>query len=351
MKAKPLLKKHLGIACTPAVNQYLAQGRFEGLNIANILTELAIDAAVLADNSKHISGVQFQQIIKRLISQSTNPLFGLHSSSFVRADSYSVLGFISVNCTTFGEAISKIQPFEPLVGDMGVTQIINDQKTSQIRWICQYTDPTVIRHMVDNCLSSWLTFTQRLIGSSFSPKQVLLQRTPPPLTQQQQYHATFGCPILYNQNVDALIIDNQLLNVPLTKANPTLLDHLESRALTMVNSLEQLQSTSEKVEMLILAQLSLGLPKRATIAKQLEISEKTLQRKLAAENTNYIKVLDLVRLNQVNEWLSMPGLSLIEISQLSGFGETRSFYRWFKHITGTTPRQFDTGKHVTSVLQ
>jgi AraC-like DNA-binding protein len=351
VKAKPLLKKHLGIACIPAVNQYLAQGRFEGINVTAILTELTIDTKLLDNHSKHISGALFQQVIEALVKQSQNPLFGLHSSRFVRADSYSVLGFISMNCTTFGEAISKIKPFEQLVGDMGVTTIIHGATTSEIRWTCQYTQPTVTRHMVDNCLSSWLTFTHRLIGSSFSPKQVLLQRATPTLALQQQYHTTFNCPVLYNQDVNALVIDNQLLGAPLTKADPTLLNNLESRAQTMVNSLNLLQSTAEKVAMLVLAQLSLGLPKREMIAKQLDISEKMLQRRLQTENTSFLKILDSVRLNQVNEWLNMTGLSLIEISQLSGFAEPRSFYRWFKHKTGDTPRQFETGKHNATMLE
>jgi AraC-like DNA-binding protein len=97
------------------------------------------------------------------------------------------------------------------------------------------------------------------------------------------------------------------------------LGSLESQAHTQLKLLSQLESTSEKVAMLVGAQLNQGLPKRALIAAQLNMSEKTLQRRLKAQKTHYLAVLDKVRLARVEELLNLPGLSLVQISQLSGF--------------------------------
>lgn len=331
-------KNQLGIASIPAINQYLAQAKSEGIDVGTILREMSLNEAIFTDNSRHITGAQFQTLITALLQCSGNPLFGLHSSRFVRPDSYSILGFIAVNCSTFDEAIRKIQPFEQLVGDMGITKISHGATTTQIQWHCQYTEPAVVRQMVDNCLSSWLAFTRTIIGPKYHPKHVLLRQPSPSLQTQQQYQTVFSCPVLFNQIVDALVIDNALLSVPLTHADPARLGSLESQAHTQLKLLSQLESTSEKVAMLVGAQLNQGLPKRALIAAQLNMSEKTLQRRLKAQKTHYLAVLDKVRLARVEELLNLPGLSLVQISQLSGFSEPRSFYRWFKQITGHSPR-------------
>jgi AraC-like DNA-binding protein len=334
----PKVKKRLGIASIGAVNQYLAQAQFEGIECDAILSKSGIDETELADNASHITGIQFQQLISLLLEHSNNPFFGLHSSAFVRPDSYSLLGFISINCRTFGEAIAKIQPFEPLVGDMGATRLSSSGQSTQIQWICQYTNPQVVPQMVDNCLASWLTFTRSMIGPNYSPQRVLLRRQAPSLTDQQQYQRFFACSVRFNQNIDALVFDKALLGVPLTQADPNLLAALESQATSLVQSLSLLETTAEKVEMLVNTQLSRGLPKLSMIAQQLEIGEKTLQRRLKIENTSYIAVLNAIRLNQVEELLLLNGLSLVEISQMVGFSEPRSFYRWFKQITGHSPR-------------
>ena len=108
-------KNKLGIASIPAVNQYLSQAKSEGIDVGTILRKISLNEAVFTDNNRHITGAQFQTLITALLQSSGNSLFGLHSSRFVRPDSYSILGFIAVNCSTFDEAIRKIQPFEQLV--------------------------------------------------------------------------------------------------------------------------------------------------------------------------------------------------------------------------------------------
>lgn len=335
-----VVQPSLGLASTPAVNQYLAQAEFEGIAVKPILAQLEICQQTLQDSSRHISGIKFQQLIKTLLEHSKDPLFGLHSSRFVRPGSYSVLGLVSMNCRTFGEALGKIQPFEQLVGDMGVTRVNIGQSSSQIQWVCQYTDIEVIRQMVDNCLSSWLMFTRQLIGQQHSPHQVLLQRPSPSLAEQQQYQQLFNCPVLFNQSIDALTIKNTLLAHPVIEANHQLLATFEAQAQQVITALSQTESLTERVTIVVGAQLSQGLPTLEAIARQLNMSAKTLQRRLKNENSRFTSILDGVRLSQAQTLLVMPGLSLIELSELIGFTEPRSFYRWFKLQTGHSPRDY-----------
>ncbi|MFT5162187.1 MAG: AraC-like DNA-binding protein [Alteromonadaceae bacterium] len=330
----------LGLASTPAVNQYLAQAEFEGIATAPLLDQLQIDSTILHNSDRHITGNQFQQLINLLLKTSANHFFGLHSSRFVRPDSYHVLGDITMNCRTFAEVLAKIQPFEQLVGDMGVTRIQRDGQFSQIQWFCQYTEPEVIKQMVDNCLASWLTFTRQIIGQQHSPHQVLLRRPTPSLAAQQQYQRCFNCTVLFNQKVDALVIKNQLLNLPVIAPGGELLSTLEARAQQIIDSLSDINTVAQRVAIIVAAQLPHGLPLLEIVAQQLNISAKTLQRRLKAENTRYIVILNEVRLSQASSLLNMPGLSLIQISEWLGFGEPRSFYRWFKQLTGTSPRAF-----------
>lgn len=334
------LGSELGRASIPAVNQYLQLAYRQNIATSEVLQELGIEPQTLLDNNQHISGVQFQQLIKHLVKVSEDQLFGLHTAQFVQPASYSILGFISMNCSTLGEAITKIQPFEKLVGDMGTTAISQQENSIVISWLCNFPDPIVKRHMVDNCLASWLTFARYLTNQNSKPTKVLLTRPQPEKQYQEEYIALFDCPVLFNQATDSLFFSPQLLELPLHQGNQQLLASLESQAKAQLSNLSIDTSIVSQTQKLIKDNLQTGHFHQKDIAELLGISGKTLQRRLKAESTHFQRLLNQVRLQQAFQLLEQHQLKLTEISQQLGFSEPRSFYRYFSRLTQYTPGEY-----------
>jgi AraC-like DNA-binding protein len=336
----------LGLASIPAVTQYIQLAEALNIDIAPIINKLDIDKTLLSDASKHVTGAVFQELIAELVNSSDDPLFGLHTAKFVQPGSYSVLGFITMNCETLGEAIAKIQPFEKLVGDMGTTQLNKIQSDLYISWHCIFTNPIVKQHMVDNCLASWFTFAQFLVEPKYKedslPKKVLLKRSKPSLEEQSIYHDTFKCQVLFNQEQDAIIFDQALLALPLNKGNKLLLTTLENHAEELIVKLSDEDDFCLKVRNLIEINLINGKFHQQDIADLLKLSTKTLQRKLKVNNTTFKSILDEVRLDNANSLLTKANLPLVDVSINLGFSEPRSFYRWFQKLTGVTPGDYRT---------
>ncbi len=345
-----ILKKKLGKASLHAVNQYLQLAQEQQLDINPTLVELGISSDLLSDNSQYITGIQFQALIAALLQLSNDKLFGLHTAKFVQPSSYSVLGYISMNCNTLGEAITKIQPFEQLVGNMGTTNLELLGNSFKIGWQCHFTDLKVKQQMIDNCLASWLTFARYLINDQGKPIKVLLSRGQPELLQQQEYQETFGCPILYNQAENAILFDASLLDLPLNKGDQQLLSTLESHAKALISTI----SPDEGIVSQVITEIEKGLKNscyhQQDIAKALGFGAKTLQRRLNEENTTFQALLDETRLNMAKVFLaqgleheqgqSHEQLNLNQISQQLGFVEPRSFFRWFKKVTQQTPGDY-----------
>lgn len=330
----------LGQASTPAVNQYLALARTQNLPIEELLQDLSIDPILLSDNSQFIPGEKFQELLSKLINLSHDDLFGLHTAPFVQPVSYSVLGFMCMNCETLGEAIKKIQPFEKLVGDMGTTTTFEHDQLYQIGWCCHFTDHLVKRHMIDNCLGSWLTFARYLVDENCDPVKVWLSRDKPEIQQQAQYKELFKCPVLFNQSSNSIFFEGKLLEHPLTKGDKLLLAPLESHAKLQLQHLSIEQDIVMQIQMLIKQQLKSGNFHLNTIAKLLGVSKKTIQRRLLAASTGFQTVLDKIRLEVAYDFLKNTSLNLNQISLELGFRETRSFYRWFLKLTHQTPGQY-----------
>lgn len=113
----------LGYTAVPVLLKYLAHARSLGLDCAAALRAADLSDQCLADSGRRVPSEQHERLLEHLLRQSADPLFGLHAARHVQPGSWSVLGYITMNCSTLGEAIERIQPYERLVGDMGTSRI------------------------------------------------------------------------------------------------------------------------------------------------------------------------------------------------------------------------------------
>jgi AraC-like DNA-binding protein len=75
----------------------------------------------------------------------------------------------------------------------------------------------------------------------------------------------------------------------------------------------------------------------ATIAEELKLSPRTLQRKLSDAGATFQQVLDQARFALAKDYLRRPELSLIDIAFLLGYQEQSAFNHAFKEWAGVNP--------------
>ena len=127
----------IGYVSIPALNQYLATANSLGLQYAPLLERLNLNAEVLADHHHRVPASTLEHLLDNLIPASKDELFGLHTAAFIQPASYSVLGYIAMNCATLKEALQHVPIYEKIVGDMGVTATEEHAGEMLIRWTCQ----------------------------------------------------------------------------------------------------------------------------------------------------------------------------------------------------------------------
>jgi AraC-like DNA-binding protein len=333
--------KHLGFASIPSVQQYLQYAESKRVDTQQLILDAGIDPHVIASPNGRIIGTQFQSLIRLLIERTDDPLMGLHTSQFVQPGSYSVLGYITMSCRTIGEAMDKIQPYERLVGDMGTTSF-QDLGSSILQcWHCIYDDPNVRPHMIDNVLASWTSFARWLANQNASAEKVLFQRPAPSLSVQKEYADFFNADVQFNAKSNGIVLNKDLLSISLRQPDNLLLKTLETHANEQITHLSQeSENFSDKVRTIIRNQLNLGSARKDLVASELNMTERTLQRKLANEDSSYQQLLNEVRLSLANELLKNSEIGIQDIAYNLGFSDGRSFHRSFKSWTGITPGQY-----------
>jgi AraC-like DNA-binding protein len=333
--------KHLGFASIPAVQQYLRYAENQNIDTSSAIRKAGIAPNVLNTENGRIKGEQFQALIKALIHQSNDPLMGLNSSQHVHPGSYSVLGYILMSCATIGEALLRISRFERLVGDMGITTTNTHGNFIHIQWHCAYPDTEVRQQMIDNVLASWTSYARWLANQKTSPHKVLLEHPAPKQEEVEKYEAFFNCPIEFDAKQNVIILHQNLLKEPLRQPDKLLLKTLESHAENQISALNEKDvSFSIRVSNTIRTQLNLGVARKEFVAGELNMTARTLQRKLVTEGSSYQTLLDQVRLERASDMLNNSPLTIQDIAFNLGFSDGRSFHRSFKNWTGKTPGDY-----------
>jgi AraC-like DNA-binding protein len=324
------------IASVPAVNQYIRAANSYNVDYTPLLKEAGIDAAILTDNHKYVSGESMEVLLRLLVQASGDPCFGLHSSTFVEPSSYSVLGYIALNCSTPRAIQAKIPIYEKLVGDMGVTSVEFKDGYALQRWQCMFRDDTAKRHEIENVLGSWVNYARNFLNFDACEKVWFEHAAPYNKELISEYEKIFKCEVLFDQHASGLVLGEHLLDQALPQANDVMLDVLLEFATAQLADIDQCQSISSRVTNLLRLMIRHRSPTSETIARKLGMSSRSLQRRLEEEGTQYRQLLSELRLELALHYLRNTQLSLDSISYELGYTEARSFYRSFKAWTGRT---------------
>ena len=171
------------------------------------------------------------------------------------------------------------------------------------------------------------------------PVHVALQRPPPPC--KDEFADIFGPSIEYGATVNRLCFDSEQVSQPLTSANQELA-RINDQAVAAYLARFDRDSIAMQVRSKIIEYLPGGVPRQGNIAEVLQMSLRSLQRRLKEEETSFKDLLEDTRKALAVKYLRESHRSIGEIAYLLGFSESGNFNRAFKRWTGKTPGEFRT---------
>lgn len=141
-------------------------------------------------------------------------------------------------------------------------------------------------------------------------------------------------------NIVSMVLSADDAERPLISRSPALWGMLEPNLLEKLEQNQDKVSMTSRVKKVIAEALPSGSISVDDIAKQLNISKRSLQRKLKEESTCFQELLNETRVELAKRYLKTKGLSVQEISYLLGFQDCSSFFRAFNGWTGVTPGDY-----------
>lgn len=150
----------------------------------------------------------------------------------------------------------------------------------------------------------------------------------------------FGCPVRFGAERNALVFDVADLNRPFPGHNPELLEILNPVLIAALAEATAPPTISHQVKGALKRILASGRPEMAEVAREIGMSERTLQRRITEEGTSFRQLMLETRQEVVRHLLTEPSIEIEEIAGLLGYEDANSFYRAFRTWEGTTPARW-----------
>ncbi|MGG3308138.1 helix-turn-helix domain-containing protein [Paenibacillus lautus] len=163
-----------------------------------------------------------------------------------------------------------------------------------------------------------------------------------PMGDVQALEAYFGCRIRMGATRNRLTLYRRDLDRTFISYNEELLEILTPALDRSLDELQSNQSITDLVKWIMKRSLTGGRPDIQSVAKEFNMSDRTLQRRLTEENTSFKQLLMQARHEQAIEYLADPSLDLKEVAFLIGYEDQNSFYRAFRLWEGDTPSNWRT---------
>ena len=282
-----------------------------------------------------VSDRQAWRMIRRALQLSGRADLGLELGSRQSLNNFGLTGYAMSVMPTLGEAIALGLEHQKQAG--GLVDISVEQDDGRIDLVARQRlrDASVLPFLVEESFSSLLLLARALVGPGFRLEAVELAYPAP--AHAARYGELFDCPVRFDADHSRMRMDARWLAAPVLGHSPVMA--AEMRRLLELRQREQATTTRAlvvAVERVLERAGGASLPIEE-VARALELSVRTLRRRLEDAGTSFREVSDRLRAQAAQRLLHEQGLTVAEAGRQLGFSDARAFRRAFKRWLGQVP--------------
>jgi len=309
-----------------------------GIDPASLFEEAGLDASS-RDNPLVRYPVKEATLVWRRASEILDdPTFGLTIAKVWQPSDFHALGCAFMASATLRDALNRLVRYNPVVYNVISYSLIERGGRVILSYnpVPDEIDESAI--LEDTRWAVVLDACRRVYGAELDPLEVAFWHSEPE-SGMDAFLEHFRCPLRFGETVASMTFPTEILDKRLPAANRELALSLD-RTLSDYASKLQRDDIVSRTKSIISDNLPSGNYTSEAVAFELNMSPRSLQRKLAADGTTYRKLVDSVRQELAESYLGDGSFTLEEISYLLGFSSQASFCRAFKRWTGLTPQEF-----------
>jgi len=304
------------------------------LRRSKLLGQLPPDTALSEVEFTHDEYLQF---IEELLENFDIPGLGLRIGRRFRVTDFGILGYALISTRTLADALKIAEKYQMLWGGSGrlATRFSIEGEYGVWEESSNLPPGKLQQFELEMAVAQSLC-SRELLKDPQKFRLLKVQFSFPEPDYVALFEETFRCPLEFGREHTRVYFPKQLLEMELSSTNDLAQAVCEDQCQKLLRVLEDRGGLTEKVRTIILNAPG-EMPQLKTVADSLNMSLRTLRRRLKSEDTTYSEIMTDVRMKIAKQYLLETPLSIKEIGYLLCYSEVANFQRAFKNWYQTTP--------------
>ena len=310
--------------------------RGAGLEPAQILRAAGLPSTLHLDASATFSTAQLFAVWKAVESLADDPGVSLRLVKATDLSGHQPAYIAALYAADFRDSIRRMERFKR----MGSCEVFRTEETAGLwsivkEWPFATTPEPAVS--IDLSFIFLLELGRRGAGRRITPARVEYCRAGPIAPELEDY---YGAPVLLGAAHNAMIFHIDDLAAPFPGHSPEFLELVTPGLAAAFAEVQDSDEIGERVKAVLKRSLASGRPEIAHVARELGMSERTLQRRITGEATTFRTLLSDARRELSQQLLGDPAIQIDEVTYLLGYQDTTSFYRAFRDWAGVSPGEW-----------
>lgn len=322
--------------------------RSQGAAVDRLLRKHVGFAGGFAGPYEQIPLARFVSFLEDAAHALRDPSLGAKLGSRSRLEDLGPIGLVFLSSATLKIALGQLRVFFPAL--QGATRVEFDARGPMPVYSYQIQSPTIWprRQDAELTLSATCSAIRSLLGECWSPVEVHFEHDRSPHDTREVDSALceiFRAPVLFGRSANRLILAPEDLVRPLASPGEGMAPHLERHLKDLMRTEEStFDSCASQVSHIISKRLGRADLEVHSIAEEIGLSPRTLQRRLAEEGTSLRDLVRRHRSRVVDRLLKDRKTKMTVIAHDVGYSDATTFSRAFKRWSGAPPRDRRTAR-------
>jgi AraC-like DNA-binding protein len=312
----------------------------EAVPTQDMLTGLHLSKAAVSSAETRVSLNQILDCYRYAAAHSRDPHFAYHAGLRLHVSAYGMYGFALLSSMNHRQTMHFAMQYHRLATPLAT--ITFTERDGRGVWTVtplsnSRVDARLYKFVVEMQFGIILSLHRDVMGASFTAQEFHVSYRGP--ADAELYPGVFGSPVRFGQSANQLRFDAHWLDGAPKLGNEITYATVVSFCDAQVKEFELRRGVVGKVRQVLMVNL-MRPTSFEDVAAGLNMSARTLRRKLSEENTSFRQLVDELRRDMAIRYLRDTALTVEDIAASIGFSDAANFRHAFRRWTKAAPHQF-----------
>ncbi|MBJ8348817.1 AraC family transcriptional regulator [Antrihabitans sp. YC2-6] len=302
-----------------------------GVGAELVLRGTGISCADLADPAAEIAAASELALVRNVVGLLGNvPGLGLIAGARYHVGLHGIWGFALLASATTRAALELALRYFDLTFSFSRVRVVERDAELHIEIDDSHVPQQLRRFLLERDAAAAMRVQYDLVQTRIPPLRVELAVPEP--AWADLYEEAIGVRPVFDAPRSLIVGSLSSLDLSLPQANPLIASTAQQQCSDLLRARRERLGTAARVREVLIA----GPMRLESVAAELGLSERTLHRRLASEETSFREIVTETTVLLAQEMLA-AGLTVEDVASRVGYGGAPAFVVAFKKWTGVTP--------------